>query len=461
MCVLEKCMAEKVSIINDLTEGSVFKKLIRFSLPFVLANLLQTLYVFADMIVVGQFVGSAGITAVSVGGQIITIFTNVGIGFASGAQILISQQVGAKDRDNLKYSIGTMFTMACILAVVFTALGCCCSEWLLRLVNLPEESMKQGIEYVVICSIGMIFIYGYNSICAVLRGMGESKLPLVFVAIATVVNVVFDLLFVGVFKMEVYGAALATVLGQTIAFISATVYLVKNKHRVEFDFKLKSFKIHKTSCIRLVKLGMPLILHSVAINGTVLFVTAYINDYGLVASTVNSIGSKLYNIMSIVIMSLQSASASMIGQNMGAGKIDRIKKICYIGWGISFSFFLIVCVVFMLIPETIFSIFDQDPQVLAMARTYVEIALPGYIAFAGMNPPLALIQGIGNVNLDFIIAILDGVVARVFLSLFLGSIWGLNGYFWGNSLAGYVSVIIGVPYFFWGKWEKRKTVMEM
>ena len=211
-------------IAKDMTQGPVLRQLAIFAIPIALANALQAIYSMVDMVVVGQVVGSSGLSAVGIGGQLLNMFLCIGMGFSFGAQILLSQQVGAKDHD-LQPTIGTLFTTELIASVIFGILGILLSNQLLGVMNTPEAAWADAKQYTIICCCGMVFIYGYNAVCAILRGMGESKLPMIFIAIASIVNLVLDLVFVAGFHMRAAGAALATVIAQGVSFIISLVYI--------------------------------------------------------------------------------------------------------------------------------------------------------------------------------------------------------------------------------------------
>lgn len=449
-------------MINDLTTGSVGKELLKFSFPFMLSNALQTIYNLVDMVVVGQFVGSAGLTAVSIGGQITWLLCCIAIGYASGGQIFISQLVGAGDHPGIRRTIGTLFSSITLFSILFTILGIALHRPLLTLLNTPAEAMEQAVDYVVICSAGMFFVYGYNTVSAILRGMGDSKRPFLFIAISALLNVVLDLLFVGPMKMEAGGAALATILAQGVSFVISVIYLYIRRENFGFDFKPKSFRIDGKTFKSLSYLGLPLTVQTSAINISMLYVSAGINNYGLVYSSVYGIGGRLHSLMFIITNSISTASASMFGQNLGAGKYDRVKQVFWYGNLFCMVFFVVVAALCMVIPEPIFRLFTQDPEVIAQAPHYMITMVVMFSGFATMTAGIALINGIGNGSLSLITALLDGVVVRIGLCILLSGPCGMGvwGYFWGNALAGYVSTIIGDFYYFSGLWKKRKLMVD-
>ncbi len=446
-------------IAKDMTTGPVLKQLVRFALPIALANALQAVYSLIDMIVVGRFVGPEGLSAVGIGGQLLTLYLSVGMGLGLGSQILLSQQVGAQDRD-LQSTIGTLFTMELSAGVVFGVAGILLCRPMLHLLNTPPESYANATAYTLVASCGMVFIYGYNAVCGVLRGMGESKLPMIFIAIATVVNLGLDYLFVAVFRMSAGGAALATVIAQGVSFAIAIVYLYKNRERFGFDFRLRSFIPRKKRLIPILRIGSMYVVQMIMITGSMMFVNAQVNIYGVTASAVDSIGVKLNSLVHIVVGALSAAGGAVVGQCFGARKYDRIKECFRSCLLLSMGFMVILVAAYLLFPRQIFSLFSSDEAVLAMAPGFMLIAAVMDASMFTMTAPFAVVDGVGNATLGLISSILDGVVARIGLCLILGRLLGLHGFWWGNALAGFVSTLITGIYYFSGKWKYRKSLLE-
>lgn len=445
-------------IVKDMTQGPVLRQLAVFALPVALANALQAIYSMVDMVVVGQFVGSAGLSAVGIGGQLLNLFLSIGMGFSFGAQVLLSQQVGAQDRD-LQPTIGTLLTTELIAGVIFGFLGVCFSDQMLELMNTPQEAWADAKAYTIICCMGMVFIYGYNAVCGILRGMGESKLPMFFIAIASLVNVVLDLLFVAVFKMSAAGAALATVIAQGVSFLVSLMYLYKNREHFGFDFKLRSFKPVKERLVPICKLGVPYIAQSVLITGSMMYVNAKVNVYGVTASAVDGIGGKLNSIVNIFIGAISVASATMVGQCFGARKLDRIKQCCRACTAVCMAALILIGGAYLLFPQQIFRLFSSDPDVIAMAPQYMTIAVVWVASIATMTAPYSVVDGVGNAMLGLVISVMDGVVARIGLCMLLGHFMGLQGFWLGNSLAGFVSTIMAGAYYFSGRWKTRQPLL--
>lgn len=452
-------MASKSSdtLIRDLTQGSVTRLLLIFAFPLLCSNLLQTVYNMVDMIVIGQFVGREGLSAVSIGGDVLHFLTFLVMGFSNAGQVILSQYIGAGNRDRIRGTIGTMFAVTFISAVGLTIVCYLGLDAFLHAMNTPAECFDYARQYGLTCVLGLVFIYGYNLVSAILRGMGDSKHPFIFIAVATVVNLVLDLVFVAGLGMGPFGAALATVIGQGVSFLWAIFYLYRHKESFGFDFKPASFKPDPEVLPKLIRLGLPMILQSAAINFSMLFVNSYINSYGVVASAVTGVGNKLGSITAVVTNALSTAGSSMVGQNLGAEKYHRVPKIIGVSMVIDLAFAALLSFLTICFPRTIFGLFNSDPQVLDMSMTYIPVAVLLYVGFAMRSPFFALINGSGNAKLNLIVGLLDGVICRVGLAMLMGLAMGMGimGFWLGNAFAGYMPFLIGGVYFLTGKWKRR------
>ena len=446
-------------IAKDMTQGPVLKQLAVFAIPVALANALQAVYSMVDMVVVGQFVGPAGLSAVGIGGQLLNMFLSIGMGFSFGAQVLLSQQVGAQDRD-LQPTIGTLFTTELVTSLVFGLLGVVCCPLLLGLMNTPEAAWADAREYTIICCLGMVFIYGYNAVCGILRGMGESRLPMIFIAIASVVNLALDLLFVAVLKMSAAGAALATVLAQGVSFVISLVYLYQNRDRFGFDFKLRSFKPSRERLMPICKLGIPYIAQCLLITCSMMYVNAQVNAFGVIASAVDSIGNKLNSIVNIVVGALSVSSATMVGQCFGARKFDRVKQCYRACMAVCMISFAVIGGAYVLFSRQIFALFSSDPDVIAMAPRYMVIAVVWLLSMCSMTAPYSVVDGVGHAMLGLVICVLDGVVGRIGLCVVLGRVMGLEGFWLGNALAGFISTLMAGGYYYSGHWKQRQPLLK-
>ena len=453
-------MSKTKTIITDLTEGSVTRLLLIFAFPMLCSNLLQTVYNMVDMIVIGQFVGSEGLSAVSIGGDVQHCLMFLAMGVSGAGQVILSQYIGAGNREKIKGTIGTMFTLCFGCAVVLSILCLIFLDPILSVLNTPEGSYAYAKEYSLVCIGGTIFIYGYNLVSSILRGMGDSKRPFLFIAVASVVNLVLDLIFVAVFGMGPMGAALATVIGQGVSFVWAIIYLYRNKEAFGFDFKLKSFKPDPEITPKIIKLGLPMCLQSAAIHVSQLFVNSYINAYGVTASAVTGIGNKLSSVTAVVTNALSTAGSSMVGQNLGAQKYHRVPRIIGVSLVIDLAFALLLSFLTVFFPNAIFGLFNSEPAVLEMAMTYIPVAVLMYVGFALRSPFFALINGSGNAKLNLVVGLLDGVICRIGMAVLLGLVldMGIMGFWLGNAIAGYMPFVIGGIFYLSGKWKTNKLI---
>ena len=448
-------------MVRDLTTGPVSRTLVLFALPMLLANLLQTVYNMVDMVVIGQFVGSGGLAAVSIGADILHMPTFIAMGFCNAGQVIISQFVGAGDTKSVARTIGTMFTVLLLGSLALTVICFIGSDAFLNLMNTPAEVFSMARDYSLTCFAGLFFTFGYLLVSAILRGMGDSRHPLIFISIAAVTNLILDLIFVAVFNWSAFGAALATVIGQAISFIISIVYLYRHKESFGFDFKLKSFKVDRSIFKKYMKLGVPMCVQSVAINFSMLFVNAYINAYGVVAAAVTGIGGKLTLVTSVVSSSLSTAGAAMVGQSLGAGKTERVPRVISFSMLVNLVFASLLTALTVFMPRQIFGLFNTDPEVLEMALIFIPCAVLNYYGFALRAPFFSLINGVGNAKLNLSVGLLDGVVGRIGLAMLLGitAAMGIEGFWYGNVLAGYIPIIIGGVYYFFGNWKTQKLLI--
>lgn len=451
---------KRETMIGDLTSGPVPRTLITFAMPLVLANLLTTAYNMVDMVVVGHFVGPIGLSAVSIGASVLHLITFLAMGFCNAGQVIISQLVGAGDRRSVSRAIGTLFTVLLAGSLVLTVVSLVATNKALQLMNTPEDAFAMAKIYCQTCFAGLFFMYGYILVSAILRGMGDSRHPLIFIGISAVVNLILDLVFVAVFSWGAFGAAFATVIGQAVSFISSMILLYKRRKAFNFDFTRESFKVDGAILARLLKLGIPFCLQSIAINFSMMFVNARINAYGVVASAVTGIGEKIGIITAVISSSLSTAGSATIGQCLGAGKTDRVPRVLGFSMLINLSFATVLSVATLLAPRYIFGLFSSDAEVLDMAMSYIACAVINYYGFATRSPVFSLINGVGHASLNLTVGLLDGVIARIGLALLLGVGFnlGIKGFWYGNIFAGYMPLFIGGVYFLAGRWKTHRII---
>ncbi len=445
---------------TNLTEGNVLKQLIKFAIPLLIANILQSLYSTVDMIVVGNFADSAGLSAVSIGGQIMMLITNAGFGLTMGGQIIIAQYTGARDRDGQLRTIGTTVSFVALLSLAVTVIGLIFYRPLLTLMNTPAEAVIPSRQYLFVCILGIIFIMGYNVVCCILRALGDSQRPMVFVGIATVVNIIGDLILVAVFDLGALGAAIATVAAQAVSFGWASIYLYKHRDIFVFDFKKDSFRIMKDKLKMILKIGIPFAIQFSIISLSVMFIVAMINGYGVAASAAYGVGGKIDNFAMMPYFAIESAASTMVGQCIGAGRKDRVQKVVRFTMVVNMTMAVIMVIIIQLVPEFFIRIFNQDPEVIEYGVQYLRIVTFSYFAFAGMTAYNALVMGVGNSTLSLIGSILDGVVLRLSLACLFVYVfnWGMTGILLATTLSPFGVTLVSGIYYHSGIWKKREII---
>lgn len=444
------------TMVKDLTKGNVTKQLIAFAFPLFLSNALQAIYNIVDMIVVGQRLGGAGMSAVSTGGDILNLLMFIAMGFSSAGQVLIAQDVGAKNLDRVRRTIGTLFTFLLIASVLISVVCFFLRGQILGWLNTPNEAYDYTMDYTVTCIVGLVFIYGYNIVSAILRGMGDSKRPFVFVAVAAVLNLVLDIVFVVYMDMKVFGAALATVIGQGVSFIISLIYLILHKESFAFDFKLKSFAIDKKAFSRIVALGVPMAIQSAAVCLSKIVLMAWINMFGVVYSALAGVYNKINVMIGVVSNAFTAAGSSMVGQNLGARKYDRVPAILKVVAVCGAVVSGIVTVIMLVFPLQVYSAFTTDVAVISIAGMLTGPVILNFFGSATRSVSFALINGSGNTKLNLAVAIIDGIISRIGIAALLGFAlkMGCLGFWYGDAIAGFVPIIIGMSFYVSKKWKK-------
>ena len=445
--------------IKDFTQGNITKQLVTFTFPLFLSNLLQIVYNMVDMMVVGNVLGKVGTSAVAVGGDVVSFFTFICIGFSSAGQVLIARLVGAGKRNKRGSFVGTMAGFMAACAVVFSFVGVVLQKYILTWMNTPPEAWDGAVAYSAICAAGLVFIYGYNIVSAILRGMGDSKHPFVFILISAIINVILDVVFVAYCDMGAGGAALATVISQGISLIISIMFLTKNKKQFELNIKFRDFIFWDKEMLGdLVKLGIPMAIKMASIQFSKLFVNSWINGYGVAVSAFAGIANKISSFSILISNSINAAGSTMVGQNLVAGKFERVKLILKNIAAITLTIAVILSVLMCVFPEEIFMLFtvDSDVDVVELVWGYIPIAIVIFFASALRAITNALLNGSGNYRVNFVTAIIDGIVARIGLALFFGVALKMEHYgFWlGDALAGLTPFFIGMVFYFTGAWKK-------
>ena len=451
-------MERQATMVKDMTEGKVVPLLLRFAFPLFVSNALQAVYNVVDMVVVGNYIGKAGMSAVSIGGDLLHLLTFVAMGFCSAGQVIIARAVGERRPEDIRKTIGTMFTfllsVSAAIAVICYLLRASLLSWL----NTPAAARDYAMDYLVTCVCGLVFIYGYNIVSAILRGMGDSKRPFLFIAVAAILNMILDVLFVKYLHMEVFGAALATVIGQGVSFLASLVYLYRRRVSFGFDFRPASFRIDGPTFRRLLALGIPMAIQSAAINLSKILLMSWINLFDVTYSALAGIFNKLNTMCGVISQSFTTAGSTMVGQNLGGRKYKRVNETLLTILLIGMGFAALFTAVMLLWPEGVYGMFTPDPDVLSVAAVLTLPVILNFFGAGTRSVAFSLINGSGRAKLNLAVAIIDGMISRIGLAALFGFAlhWDCFGFWMGDALAGFMPLLIGGVFYLSGRWRSRE-----
>lgn len=443
--------------ITDMTVGSPAVHIIKFTLPLLLGNLFQQLYNMVDSIVVGKFVGGDALAAVGACGSTNFLFFSLSSGLAIGIGIIVAQFFGAGDEKNVRNTIANSIYVLWGAAITVSIIGIVFCPALLRLLQTPDTVIGDSIIYMRTSCAGILFIATYNGVAAMLRALGDSKTPLYFLIVSSIVNVVLDLVFVVTFKWGVFGVALATIIAQATSAITCIIYAY---HKVEY-FRLtkEQLRMNPPIIINSFKIGVPIAMQNSMIAVSCMVLQGVVNTFGPTVMAAYTCIGRIEQVVQQPYMSLGSALTTYSGQNMGAGHIDRVKKGFRQGTLMVLIFSMCMLPIAYLFGEQIVGIFVSDPEVIAIGAKAIRINSLCYFGLGMIYVPRSVLNGCGDTGFAMINGITE-VICRVVFSLVLTSIpflgyWGIwltTGLTW--ALTGVVCVIRYLK----GKWRTKSIV---
>ena len=354
---------------KNLTEGSILKNIVLFSLPYLLSYFLQTLYGMADLFLAGQFNGAAVISAVSIGSQVMHMLTVIIVGLAMGGTVLIGQAVGAKDGKRTSKVTGNTITLFLIFSAIVTIILLAACRGIVSLVSTPPESVDQTVAYLKICFFGIPFIVAYNVIASIYRGVGDSKSPMIFVIIACTLNIILDYIFMGVFGMQAEGAAIATVIAQAVSVIISLIAIVRTK---SMKLTKEDFKIDHAVMSAILKIGVPVACQDGFIQISFIVITIIANRRGVNVAAAVGIVEKIICFLFLIPSSMLSSISAIAAQNIGAGFHDRARKTFWAGTAIAVGIGAIFAIAFQFISGPVISLFTRDEIVVTFGTQYLR-----------------------------------------------------------------------------------------
>lgn len=423
----------------DFTQGSILKKLVAFMMPVLGALILQAAYGAVDLLVVGRFGSTSGLSAVSTGSQVLNLVTFVVVQFAMGITVLIARYLGEKKPEKIGAVIGGGAIVFTIIAVVLFIVMVCFAHPISILMQAPEEAVDLTASYVRICGGGIFFIVAYNLLSAIFRGLGDSKSPLLFVLVACIVNVIGDLALVAGLHMDAAGAAIATVSAQALSVVFAVVLLIKKE--LPFSIARKDFRLNP-QCKKFLKIGLPLALQEFLTQVSFLALCAFVNRLGLEASSGYGVACKIVNFAMLVPSALMQSMASFVSQNIGAGKKKRAKKSMFTGIGVGL---VVGCLVFALVifkGDMLAGFFTTDAAVIENGYAYLK----GFALETIVTAILFSMVGYFNGNNKTIWVMTQGLIQTLLVRLPLAYFMSIqpNASLTKIGLAAPISTMVGV-----------------
>jgi putative MATE family efflux protein len=420
----------------------------------VIGNVLQQLYNVVDSIIVGQFLGKEALAAVGASFPIFYALIAFVIGIGSGATVIISQYFGARDYEKVRLAIGTTYIFVFLASIVLTLGGVWFSREIFTLLKVGEDVMPQAISYFTIYMSGLVVFFGFNSTASILRGLGDSKTPLLFLSISTVTNILLDLLFIVVFKWGIAGAAYATIASQGLAFIISVIYLNNKKHLIHFSRSTMKFDpgIFRQS----LRIGLPTGFQQTFVALGMMALIRIINNFDTSVLAAYTAASRIDSLASMPAMNLASALSAFVGQNLGAGKINRIKKGLKMTLYMSGAISLVVMAVVILFGKSLIALFNSDTEVIGFGQQYLIIVSSFYLIFSTMFVIHGTLRGAGDTVVPMFITLISLWVVRIPLALLFSHHFGVAGIWWSIPAGWSIGLLGSFIYYQLGYWKKKR-----
>ncbi len=394
-----------------MTEGSIFKQILYFSIPLIIGNLFQQLYNTVDSIVVGNFIGDNALAAVNSSGAIVQLLISFFMGLSMGGGVTISNYFGARNREGVHKAVHTTFALSVLSGVLATIIGVVFTPAILKLVNVDPEVMADSVLYLRIYFMGILGLIVYNMCSGMLRAVGDSRHPLYFLIVSSVINVVLDILFVAVFNLGIAGVAYATLIAQFASAILSIRQLMRADQM--YKLELKKVRFHMDILKRIIKIGLPSALQNAIVSFSNVVVQANINSFGKEAMAGAGSYMKVDGFALMPVMSFSMALTTFVGQNIGAKEFERVKKGTKIGVLMSCTTILIISMILLVFAPQVMSIFSSNPNVIAVGKTMMYSVVPGYLFVAISHALAGVLRGAGLTKIPMYVMVVCWCVCRV------------------------------------------------
>ncbi|UTC66288.1 MULTISPECIES: MATE family efflux transporter [unclassified Treponema] len=438
---------------KNLTQGNELKQITLFSLPMLLGNIFQQLYNVVDSIVVGKNIGDHALAAVGISFPVWFIFISLVIGFTMACNILIAQFVGAKKHEEIDRVIQTSILILFWAGLIVTVIGIFFAPYILKMMNTPSDVFEEALIYLRLIFSGMIFLFIYNAFNSMLRGFGDSMTPLYALIISTIINIGLDCLFVIAFKWGIAGAAIATVIAQ---FVSCLWLILYSRKKYE-AFRLNFFKLRfdKLICVQSVKMGFPSGIQQALVGGGFMALLSIVNTFGTQTAAAYSAAGKLDGFIVMPALNIGVALSSFTGQNIGAGKLDRVKRGLHASLLLGLGITVTATTAIVIFGKSVMHLFVNNPEVIALGARYLIIVAPAYFFNTITFTLNGVVRGAGETVFPMISTLMAMWVFRVPAAALLSRYLGSDGIWLAVSIGSAAGCLLTFIYYCSGKWKKK------
>lgn len=444
------------SHLTDMTVGNPLKLILLFSLPLLAGNILQQLYNMVDSMVVGQYVGTHALAAVGTAFPIFFLVSSVFMGIGMGSTVIISQYYGAGEMGQVRAAVDTIYTAMVVGCIPITLLGLAVSGPLLRLINVPPDAYQMAHTYLLITFCGVISVFGYNVNAGILQGLGDSRTPLIFLSIACVINIILDLLFVIVFKWGVAGVAIATAIAQTFSWIYGIFHI--NRKYPEIKIHPFSFRFDRAMFVKTFRVGIPISIQQTLFSVGVMALLSLINGYGSVFVAGFNGANKLDTFVFMPITSFAAACTTFVGQNIGAGKLDRVREGTHSTIKLSVAVSIASGILLLVFGKQLMGLFDSSPDVVAAGMAYLNRIVPFYWMLAVLFTLNSVMRGAGETIVPMVSSIVSLWLARVPAAYLLDAFFGRDNMYYCYFFGWVLGLAITCWAYFKGNWRTKGLV---
>lgn len=441
---------------KDLTEGREGKLILNFALPMLAGNVFQQMYNVVDSIIIGKFLGKGALAAVGASFPLIFVLISFIVGFAIGTTIVIAQYFGARDMMRVKRAVDTLYIFLFFTSLILTFLGIYVGKYVFRLIHLPPDVIPLAVDYFSIYSMGFVFFFGFQGTSAILRGLGDSRTPVYFLVMSTIINIALDLTFVIGLGWGIKGVAAATVIAQATAFL-AIVFYINNYHKF-LDFSPLKMKFDREIFIKSIRIGLPSGLQQTVVSVGFLALYRIVNIFGTTTIAAYSVAMRIDSFAVLPAMNFSAAISTFVGQNIGAGKIHRIRSGLMATLKMSLMISVVISVLAIAFARPIMSVFTNDKEVIHIGMQYLYIVSPFYLLLAAMFSLMGLLRGSGDTLTSMFITIFTLWIVRIPASYFLSVKFGNVGIWWGIPVAWCIGLTLSFFYYKTGRWKKKGVV---